>query len=185
MNGKFKNKYTTKSARLKNYDYSQNGMYFVTICTKDREEFFGEIKNGKMILSGVGKIANAYWQEISKHFPFVKLDKFVVMPNHFHGIIEICNSNHLPVETPNLGVSTIIATKNWKSGCLGAIINQYKRICTITIKNQNPHIYFRWQSRFYDHIIRDGILLNKIREYIEINPKMWERDRNNLENLYI
>ncbi|KKQ13493.1 MAG: hypothetical protein US30_C0013G0028 [Candidatus Moranbacteria bacterium GW2011_GWF2_36_839] len=96
MPEKFKNKYTIKSARLQNYDYSQNGMYlprrqagFVTICTKDKEYFFGEIKNGTMVLSDVGKMADKYWREIPAHFPFVKLDEFVVMPNHVHGIVEI------------------------------------------------------------------------------------------------
>jgi len=89
MSEKFKNKYTIKSARLSNYDYSQNGMYFVTICTKDKEYFFGEIKNGGMVLNDVGKMADKYWREIPVHFPFVKLDEFVVMPNHVHGIVEI------------------------------------------------------------------------------------------------
>lgn len=86
---KFQNKYTTKSTRLENYDYSQNGLYFVTICTKDREELFGEIVNEKMILNEVGKVANQFWQETPKHFPFVNPDQFVVMPNHVHGILEI------------------------------------------------------------------------------------------------
>ena len=91
---KYQNKYSVKSARLENYDYSQNGMYFVTICTKDREELFGEVVNEKMILNDVGKIANQFLQEIPKHFPFVNLDEFVVMPNHVHGILEI-NKNVL------------------------------------------------------------------------------------------
>jgi REP element-mobilizing transposase RayT len=91
MSEKFKNKYTTKSTRLENYDYSQNGLYFVTICTKDREELFGEIVNEKMILNDVGRIANQFWQKIPIHFPFVNLDEFIVMPNHVHGILEINN----------------------------------------------------------------------------------------------
>src|SRR4030042_2172704 len=89
MPEKFKNKYTIQSARLSGYDYSQNGMYFITICAKDREEFFGKIENGKMILSDIGKIAEKFWQEIPLHFSFVILDEYIVMPNHTHGIIEI------------------------------------------------------------------------------------------------
>jgi REP element-mobilizing transposase RayT len=96
MSEKFKDKYITKSTRLENYDYAQNGLYFVTICTKDREELFGSVINGGMILNNIGKIANQFWQEIPKHFPFVILDEFVVMPNHLHGILEIWKN---PVET--------------------------------------------------------------------------------------
>lgn len=98
MPEKFKQKYTIKLARLQNYDYSQNGMYFVTICAKDRERFFGEIENGKMILSDTGKITQQFWQEIPKHFSFVNLDEYIVMPNHIHGILEIING--IFVETP-------------------------------------------------------------------------------------
>jgi len=75
--------------RLKNFDYSQNGMYFVTICTKNRECLFGEILDGKMELNEYGQIATDCWKEIPKHFPSVEIDEFVVMPNHVHGIITI------------------------------------------------------------------------------------------------
>jgi REP element-mobilizing transposase RayT len=102
---KFRNKYTIKSARLENYDYSQNGLYFVTICTKDKEYFFGEVENGEIILNDFGKIADQFWQEIPKHFPFVNLDEFVVMPNHVHGILEINRDINKPVETQHRCVS--------------------------------------------------------------------------------
>jgi len=98
MPEKFKQKYSIKSVRLQGYDYAQNGMYFVTICAKDKEHFFGEIENGEMILNEIGKIANQFWQEIPKHFPFVNLDEYQIMPNHVHGIIEIINRDF--VETP-------------------------------------------------------------------------------------
>ena len=99
----YKDKYRVESIRLKNWDYTFNGYYFITICTKNKECYFGEIIDDKMILSEIGKIAHKYWQEIPKHFPFAQLDKFVIMPNHMHGIIIIDNGN---VETPKLGVST-------------------------------------------------------------------------------
>jgi len=86
---KFREKYRVPSSRLKNYNYGQNGAYFVTITTAGRENFFGEIQNGKMILSEMGKMAEKYWYEIPRHFPFVRLDAFVVMPNHIHGILWI------------------------------------------------------------------------------------------------
>ena len=108
MPKKFQNKCEAKSARLENYDYSQNGLYFVTICTQDRECFFGGVKNGEMILSEIGKIANQFWQEIPAHFSFVNLDEFVVMPNHVHGVLEIWKN---PVETQFIASKTNITSK--------------------------------------------------------------------------
>ncbi|MFH1563895.1 MAG: hypothetical protein ABIF11_10860 [Nitrospirota bacterium] len=137
-----------------------------------------------MILSGIGTIAEKYWYEIPTHFPFVDLGAFVVMPNHIHGIIIIDKSNEImrdnySVETPNLGVSTddaAIDNKNdkWESGNLGVIINQYKRICTIHSRKIKPD--FAWQSRFYDHIVRDDESYHRISEYIINNPLNWEKD---------
>ena len=192
---KFKNKYRIPSARLQSWDYGWNGSYFITICTKNREYFFGEIKNGKMELSPIGKITEKYWHEIPQHFSFVKLGAFVVMPNHIHGIIIIDKksddnnpivSETVVVETPKLGVSTITTpvptepktggkNQKWKSGTLGAIINQYKRICTINSRKIEP--YFAWQPRFYDHIIRNEKSFQKISEYIINNPKNWINDK--------
>src|SRR3989338_6303074 len=89
MSDKFRDKYRIPSSRLPNWDYSSNGYYFITICTKGRKQYFGEIINNVMCLSIIGEIAKKYWLEIPKHFPFVELDEFVVMPNHVHGIIVI------------------------------------------------------------------------------------------------
>ena len=86
-----KNKRRVQSMRLKYWNYSENGYYFVTICAKNKIEYFGKIKNGKMILNEYGKIAKKYWIEIPKHFLDVKIDEFVIMPNHIHGIIIIKN----------------------------------------------------------------------------------------------
>ncbi len=135
MPDKFRNKYRISSARLQHWDYGSNAIYFVTICTQNREHYFGEIADGHMNLSETGKMANRFWSEIPIHFPFVQLGEFVVMPNHVHGIIIIdkpTNSGNndfiemdgaaggafgdVPnggvddgaiVETPNLGVSTV------------------------------------------------------------------------------
>ena len=86
---KFQNKYRIGSARLQGYDYGQNGAYFITICTANREHYFGEIANGKMNLNELGKMAEKYWLEIPNQFSFVKLDEYVIMPNHTHGILII------------------------------------------------------------------------------------------------
>lgn len=197
---KFRNKYRIQSARLKNWDYGSNAAYFVTICTANRELFFGDIMDDKMNLSEIGEIADKYWLEIPEHFPFVKLDVHVVMPNHIHGIViidkpddgrnDIKNDERnvggnvgRNVETPKLGVSTpqpqkqsqtAAASQKWKPATLGSIINQYKRICTIECRKINPD--FTWQSRFHDHIIRNDVEYQRINNYIINNPKNWNED---------
>ncbi len=89
MTEKFKNKYRIPSARLKNWDYGTNGAYFITICTQNRDHFFGEIVETQFIASEIGTLAEKYWMEITQHFPYVELGNFVVMPNHVHGILII------------------------------------------------------------------------------------------------
>jgi REP element-mobilizing transposase RayT len=89
----YKDQYRIESARLVDWDYSFTGYYFVTICTYNHIDYFGDIKNSKMNLSEIGRIANNYWNEIPTHFPYTKLDKFIIMPNHLHGIIKIHNGN--------------------------------------------------------------------------------------------
>lgn len=152
-----------------------------------------------MQLSEMGKIAQKYWLEIPDHFPFVELENFVIMPNHVHGIIVINkNNNHNNVDTPNLGVSTptTVSTttppiasatdkknnggKNdkWKPATLGVIINQYKRM--VTINARKIHAGFAWQSRFYDHIIRNDKSFQNIQKYIQENPQKWATDKFNL-----
>ena len=197
---KFRNKYRIPSNRLKNWDYGSNSAYFITICTKNREYFFGEINNGKMQLNELGKNAVQFWMEIPNHFPFIELGNFVIMPNHTHGILIIDKPvdnravDTPNVEMPNLGISTgCISTglstdipqkpkpKNggkideWKPGTIGVIINQYKRMVTIHNRKINPN--FAWQSNYHDHIIRNSIAFENIQNYIENNPAQWKEDR--------
>jgi putative transposase len=200
----FGNKFRIESARLRKWDYASPGAYFITICTKDRKQYFGEIINGKSVLSETGRITDKYWREIPDHFPEIRLDQYVIMPNHIHGIL-VLN----PVETPDPGVSKNgdtkttpdtetpinsetprlgVSTKNGdqtstgmgkSKPTIGVIINQFKRACTLTIKKQG--VPFGWQSRFYDHIIRDDRELSAIRQYILNNPANWENDRDVIE----
>jgi putative transposase len=110
---KYKNQYRIKSARLQGHDYSLDGLYFITICTKDKEHFFGEIENGKMILNDIGKIIQEEWLQTPIMRPNVFLDEWVIMPNHLHGILEILyqiETPRTPVETPRRGVSTLRRT---------------------------------------------------------------------------
>jgi putative transposase len=99
MAEKFRNKYRVPSARLKNWDYGANGAYFITICTKEMEHFFGEVVEKKMILNSVGELAEKYWIETTKQFPYIELGNFQIMPNHMHGILIIDKSREsIPVE---------------------------------------------------------------------------------------
>jgi len=186
MSDKFLNKYRIPSARMQNWDYGSNALYFVTICTANREYYFGEIQP-QMELSEIGELANRFWNEIPNHFPFVKLGEFVVMPNHVHGIIIIDKPLNTQVETPKLGVSTtttatninrqrtINASEKWNPETLGVIINQYKRMVTINAHKINAN--FKWQSRFHDHIIRDNAEHQRISGYITNNPANWKDDK--------
>ena len=182
-NDKFKNKYRIKSTRLQNWDYSNNGYYFVTICTKNKNKYFGEIENREMILNGIGKIAEKYWLKIPKHFDFVVLDEFIIMPNHIHGIIIIDKNDF--VETQYFASLQNIASLPLKnkqnkfgpqSKNLASIVRGFK-IGVTKYANQN-NISFQWQPRFYDRIIRTERELSNIREYIAFNPEKWQEDEN-------
>ena len=160
----YKNKFRIESARLQDWDYSTPWWYYITICTKDMKCWFGEIKKGKMILNDLGKIVENTWKGIPEHYPAVELDYYVIMPNHFHGIIIINN-----VETghaPSLHI---------KRPTLGNIIGSFKSALT-KWAHQNGYAHFKWQLRYYDHIIRNENDLHRIRTYIQNNPLKWEID---------
>ena len=174
----FRNKYRIESIRLKNWDYSTPGYYFVTVCTKNRIDYFGYIKNNRMCLNKYGATV---CQEIYKT-PIMRenviIDEFIVMPNHIHLIVKIINFNH--VETQCI-VSPQCKYKN-KFGPqynnLSSIMRGLKSIITKQI-HQYGLIDFKWQSLFYEHIIRNEDSLNRIRNYIKYNPIKWNKDRNN------
>lgn len=185
----FKEKYRIPSVRLKNWDYSSSGWYYVTICIYQKRCYFGEIRNKKMILSKIGELAEKFWLEIPKHFKNVLLDEHIVMPNHIHGIIVIkyqiksCRDVINHVSTKNNHVSTKNKFKNISpmgKNNLGEIIRWYKGRVTYEIRKIN--LKFLWQSRFYEHIIRDEKSLNEIREYTKNNPLKWEEDEENPKN---
>ncbi len=265
---KFRGKYRIQSTRLQNWDYGSNAMYYITICTRKRKHHFGRIKGAVMNLSDIGKICQQFLYNIPIHFPYIKLDEMVIMPNHIHGIFIIENNNisncdmidgtlvgndfagdeitgnnplghksiwnemtendqfgnnifginlvgnepfendsaeydplghnsadYDPfVETPKLGVSTdenpssnptinpkrrqtINASQKWKSGTIGVVLNQFKRAVTIDARKINTG--FGWQSRYYDHIIRNDADYCRIKKYIINNPKNWNEDEFN------
>jgi len=170
-----------KSIRLKGYDYSQPGSYFVTICTKNRESLFGEIIDGEMVLNEIGKIVEKFLLEVPVHYPDVELDKYVVMPNHVHLIIVIYSSDdkNIPVEAIH-ELLLRVRMKIRRKMVLPKIIGRFKMN---TSKQINMHfkspIQSIWQRNYYEHVIRNERELNKIRRYIFNNPPKWEYDQEN------
>jgi len=182
--------HTRKQIRLKKYDYSQPGYYFVTICTQNRKNMFGEIKNGQMVLNEYGKIVDEIIQFLPKRYPQINLDIYQIMPNHIHFIIRIVGAIH---ESPvMIHESPVIIHTNTRAHhdtplqqrqllpkCIGYFkMNTAKYINKLRNTSGQPV----WQRNYYEHIIRNKTELNKIREYIRSNPEMWGKDENNLEN---
>lgn len=171
-----------KNLRLSNYDYSQNGLYFVTICTKNREDYFGEIVKWEMILNEYWKIAEKCWNEIPMHYMKSQIDYFIIMPNHIHWIIIIENININLEINPLVKENYLLDNNNPNHKTnLSNIIKWFKIWCTKEIKNNYNDNVFWWQKSFYDVIIRNEEQLNTIRQYIIDNPKKWEFENKNID----
>jgi len=172
----YKNKYRIPSARLDYWDYTNDGFYFITICTDKKKVYFGNIE-GQMRLSHLGKIVKKLWVEIPAHYKNIKLDEFVIMPNHLHGIII------LEKKTGDNNYDTKYKRKfgALQKNSIPLVINQFKR--AVKIYCTENKINFSWQPRYFDRIIRNDDELNKIRQYILDNPLQWDIDRNNPKNL--
>ena len=195
MGGPFLKKLITrrrKIIRLKEYDYSSSGAYFVTICTHNKENVFGKIVDGEVHLSDVGEIAHKCWIEIPNHFYYVNSDVHVIMPNHVHSIIiinkkeDIPGDNftrkdiqlNVPTEKIKINVSAISAKISPRQGTLSVIVRTYKAAVTTECRRYG-YSNFLWQSRFYEHIIRDERDYRNIQEYIPNNPLQWSFDKEN------
>ena len=165
-----------QSLRLREYDYSKPGAYFITICAFRKECLFGEIANGRMQLNELGEIVKKCWYELPNHYENVVLDEFVIMQNHVHGIVIIDNDN--------VGAGLKPApTKSVRHG-LPEIVRGFK---TFSARHINE---FRdtmgtpvWQRNYYERVMRNDAELRKIREYIIANPAMWGSDEENPANL--
>ena len=165
-------KHHRRSIRLKGFDYTQSGAYFVTICTQGRTCLFGEIVDRKMNLNGAGRMVEKCWNDIPVHFPHVELDEFVVMPNHVHGILSI-------IETVGVGAKDFSPLPSQQrpgtSKTIGSIIRGFKIGVTVWMRKHTP-IHDVWQRNYYEHIIRNEAALNRIRQYIADNPTRWAKD---------
>lgn len=185
------------SIRLRHYDYSQAGLYFVTICTYEKQALFGDVIDGEMRLNNAGKIAELEWHKTESMREKIVLHDFVVMPNHVHGIIEIINSN----ETISVGAhcvrphnvnlhdgdennpsvhypTAVIGGRTQCAPTLGFVVSGYKAAVTKQI-NLLRHVAGQkvWQRNYHEHVIRNEASYLKIAEYVQTNPLKWRDDR--------
>ena len=200
MSDRFKDIYRIPSARARWWNYNQSGSYFITICTHGMECCLGEIIGHEMYLSEIGRIAEKCWLDIPTHHQYVKLNEWIIMPNHIHGILEImptapvetlhatilhnpCKMNQetlhatsLPAAPENLEVkNNYMASISPRKGSLASIIRSYKS--AVSKKVHPLYALFEWQERYYDHVIKDAPTYHRIEAYIKNNVCCWEKDR--------
>ena len=174
-----------RSIRLREYDYSLAGAYFITICAKDRQCLFGQITDGVMGHNAAGKIIHACWSDLPRHFRSADLDAFVIMPNHIHGIVVIAergealaHSSEGSVGVRGANASPLhVPPHGTQPQSLAAIVQNLKSVSSRRINrvNRTPGRTV-WQRNYYEHIIRSEKSLDAIRQYIEINPTNWALD---------
>ena len=176
------------SIRLRNYDYTSGGVYFVTICTHEREHLFGEIQDGQMVLNEFGHIADRCWKAIPEHLPHAELDLHVVMPNHIHGILFLnVGARHAsPSPSPMLTATAtrpdvVQGIRKAVAGSLGSVLGSFKSAATreINLKRSTP-AFPVWQRNYFERVIRDDQELILTREYVNTNPQKWDLDEENL-----
>ncbi|MCX6000063.1 MAG: transposase [Chloroflexi bacterium] len=170
-----------RSVRLKGYDYSQAGVYFVTVCAYGRRCLFGIIFGGQVVLTRHGEVVQTCWEDIPAHFAEAELDVFVVMPNHMHGIVVLAGGQHCrPVGARHAVPEMAGSFGRPMPGSLSSVLRSFK---SASAKRANelcrtPSAPI-WQRSYYEHVIRDDSELARVREYITTNPLQWDLDREN------
>jgi len=154
-----------KLNRLHGFDYSSEGAYFVTICVHNRECFFGNIADEKFVANQFGEIIENQWQWLFVQYPYIKIDEFVIMPNHFHGIIHIIGNGR---------------DRSLRIKPIPQLIGAFKTTSSKLIR-QSGYIGFQWQKSYHDRIIRNDRELIRIRQYIQNNPQNWPHDADCIE----
>lgn len=186
-------KLSRKSLRLKNYDYSLSGFYFVTICINQRICLLSEIIDDKVVLSDVGMMVKRNYLDLEKRFANIKCDRYIIMPNHIHCIIEIKNCDDAvgvvpcanPISRQPQGIATTDKSRDQKNASLADVVGVFKSISTVEyIKNVSKNNWQKfdkrlWQRNYYEHVIRSEESYIKIAEYIENNPINWATDELN------
>ncbi len=174
-----------RSIRLKGYDYSQAGLYFMTICVQNKECLFGKVENDAMVLNKAGRMIAKEWLAIPNRFPTIELHDYILMPNHFHAILEIIDltdiGNQIINTNPIQKSDQLPMPNNHKT--IGDMIDAFKSITTVNyirgVKNLNwqPFDGRLWQRNYYEHIIRNQTSYDNIADYIITNPAKWQDDQ--------
>jgi len=165
-------KHHRRSIRLKGYDYSRAGAYFITLCVEQRECLFGEIIDGAMQVNDPGRMVERWWAELIEKYPSLVLDEMIVMPNHLHGVL-FSNGDR---RSSSSGESDLT---------LGAIVNWFKTMTTNEyirgVKSLGWRSFYGrlWQRDYHDRVIRTEEELHAIREYVRQNPSQWASDAEN------
>ena len=180
-----------RALRLQGYDYAQAGAYFVTVCTRDRLCDLGHVENGEMVLSKTGQLAHAAWKVLPQHYPGVRLDAWVIMPNHVHGIIWLVGNERRPVGADPQPAQWPSDPVRSRPGPVGAgfkparhglpeIVRAFKTFSARRINEaRNTTGSQFWQRNYYEHVIRGEDALTRIRQYIVDNPAKWHEDPEN------
>jgi putative transposase len=183
-------KHHRKSIRLKEYDYSQPGTYFVTLCTEGRMCVFGDVVDGRMVLNETGEIVQSDWDDLPVHYPHARLDAFQIMPNHIHGIIILVDEAAVgagPGGRPTSGEHPDAQPRRpapvgeeVQRHRISEIIRSFKAYTTIRInkRRHTPGVRI-WQRNYYERIVRNTEELDAIRAYVYNNPMAWDKDREN------
>ena len=190
-----------RSIRLKGYDYSQPGLYFITICVKNRKHLFGHIADGEMILNDAGQMVESEWLKLPQRFQNIELHKYIVMPNHFHAILQIVGVSLVVAPNDTTAQNDIVdATKKGQpqgiaptgvaptGKTVGDMVGAFESITTVKyirgVKNKNwkPFDGILWQRNYWEHIIRNEKSYQAISKYILNNPLKWNDDKFNPPN---
>ncbi len=183
-------KHRRRSIRMRGYDYTREGVYFVTVCTQHRECLFGGIVDGQIRLNDAGRMIERWWCELKRKFATVETDRFVIMPNHVHGILVIADfpvGADLRVGPDSEGAHTgaPLPAAGLGRAALPTIVQWFKTMTTneymrgIKMSGWIPFTGRLWQRNYYEHVVRNEKSLNRIREYIVTNPARWDFDREN------
>ena len=187
---KFQGKYRIETTRAKWWNYSNEGYYFITICTKNRKHLFGYVKDEEMILNEYGQIVSDCWYDLPNHYRNIILDEFQVMPNHIHCIVGVDNSKIInsdivetgfkPVCTIPVCTATNDATNANPEDKIHGVFEFMRALKSFSSRKinekRNSKGVSNWQERFHDHIIRNEAEYNRIKNYIINNPKNWDKD---------
>ncbi len=182
------------SIRLKGYDYSRAGLYFITVCAKDKQHLFGSVPNAEMVLNIFGQIANDHWAKLPERFSNMELDVFQIMPNHMHAIILLTDyqvgaglapaldDGQTARDNGDRAGTSPAPTGPTTSNAIGNIVGAYKSLvaneCLEIFKQNHPGEIMGkiWQRNYHEHIIRTDAAYNNIRNYILCNPSNWKQD---------